>query len=262
MTGILRLILALGLIGAVSGGGALHRVAEEAQALAEIKEYGGTVTLNAKGRVVEVDLHTSKISDDGLEHLRRLSHLQSLNLACCKNVTNAGLKHLTGLICLQSLTLGGTQVTDEGLRNLEGLSHLRSLSLCGVKVTDSGLDHLRGLTNLRVLELQGTEVRGQGLRHLRELRQLQSLDLGLAGMEDVGLEYIKDLTRLQCLNLCDGKISDKGLEHLRRSKELGDAAFGRYEGVGCWLAAPEGAISPRIVKPGSLRCVGCGAEVH
>ena len=62
-------------------------------------------------------------------------------------VTDAGLEHLKGLTRLQSLDLSGTQVTDAGLEHLKGLTQLQWLSLEGTQVTDAGLEHLKGLTN-------------------------------------------------------------------------------------------------------------------
>ena len=52
-------------------------------------------------------------------------------------MTDAGLEHLKGLTQLHSLDLGGTKVTDAGLEHLKGLAQLESLELRGTKVTDA-----------------------------------------------------------------------------------------------------------------------------
>ena len=44
-------------------------------------------------------------------------------------MTDAGLEHLKGLTRLQSLNLAETKVTDAGLEHLKGLTHLQSLDL-------------------------------------------------------------------------------------------------------------------------------------
>ena len=55
--------------------------------------------------------------DTGLEHLKALTELQSLNLDGT-NVTDAGLEHLTGLTELYVLSLRNTNVTEDGLNKL------------------------------------------------------------------------------------------------------------------------------------------------
>jgi len=92
----------------------------------------------------------TKITDDGLKHLKKLSKLQSLYLDTNK-VTDEGLKHLEGLTNLQTLHLDANKVTDEGLVHLEGLTNLQSLSLINTKVTDEGVEKLqKAIPNCRI----------------------------------------------------------------------------------------------------------------
>ena len=44
-------------------------------------------------------------------------------------MTDAGLEHLKGLTQVQSLNLSQTEVTDAGLKHLKGLTQLQSLNL-------------------------------------------------------------------------------------------------------------------------------------
>ena len=53
-------------------------------------------------------LSHTEVTDAGLEHLKLLSQLQTLDLGGTK-VTDAGLEHLKDLAQLQSLDLGGTE---------------------------------------------------------------------------------------------------------------------------------------------------------
>ena len=58
-------------------------------------------------------------------------------------MTDAGLEHLKGLSNLRSLDLSNTGVTDAGLEHLKGLKSLRSLDLRHTKVSDEGVSRLQ-----------------------------------------------------------------------------------------------------------------------
>jgi hypothetical protein len=58
-------------------------------------------------------------------------------------VTDAGLEHLKGLANLKSLDLSYTAVTDAGLEHLKGLANLQTLSLAGAKVGRDGVKDLQ-----------------------------------------------------------------------------------------------------------------------
>jgi hypothetical protein len=113
-------------------------------AVAAIEKLGGTVTFNEKNPAKPDIVRFCGTDDAGLEHLKGLTSLQSLNLSCLK-VTDAGLEHLNGLTRLTVLNLDGLKVTDAGLEHLKGLTSLNLLVLYGLKVTDTGLVHLKGL---------------------------------------------------------------------------------------------------------------------
>jgi beta-lactamase regulating signal transducer with metallopeptidase domain len=195
---------------------------EQAKAVAEIEKLGGKVSVDEKSPdkpVIGVDLDSTKVTDTGLEHLRGLTKLQTLNLTRTK-VTDAGLEHLKGLTKLQSLNLWNTEVTDAGLEHLEGLTKLRNLDLSGTKVSDAGLVHLKGLSNLQSLDLTDTQVTDAGLEHLQGLTKLLWLNLGATKVTDSGLEHLKALTELQTLGLEETKVTDAGLEHLKALTKL------------------------------------------
>jgi Leucine-rich repeat (LRR) protein len=97
-----------------------------------------------------LDLSYRKVTDVGLEHLKRLVKLKLLFLSGTP-VTDAGLEHLNGLVQLKWLYLEGTPVTDGGLEHLKGLRELEELDLRNTQVTDAGIAALkRSLPTLRV----------------------------------------------------------------------------------------------------------------
>ncbi len=101
-------------------------------------------------RLVSLDLaENRKITDDGLECLKALPELVSLNLSSC-DLTNTGLPHLLDLPRLKYLNLSYChRLTDSGLKTFKGLPNLMYLDLQGVlKITTAGLSKIRksGLT--------------------------------------------------------------------------------------------------------------------
>ena len=110
--------------------------AEEAKAIAEIRDLGGYVTVDEKSPDSPVI---------GVNFMKTGPGKSSLG--------DAGLVYLKGMAHLQSLILWGTDVTDAGLENLEGLTQLQSLDLSYTRVTAAGLERLQGLTQLQSLDL-------------------------------------------------------------------------------------------------------------
>lgn len=107
--------------------------AMEDQAVSEIRKLGGytrsggppefrvtSVEFIATGEVIngKAVIDELKITDDGLVHLKALTHLQTLNLGSTK-VTDVGLEHLKGLSSLETLNIRNTQVTDKGVKTLQ-----------------------------------------------------------------------------------------------------------------------------------------------
>ena len=123
--------------------------------------------LKVLAKLTRLDLHSTEITDAGLEHLEGLSDLETLWLNNTQ-ITDAGLEHLERLTSLEDLTLCNTQVTDAGLEHLEGLTSLEGLTLSRTPVTDAGLKHLEGLTNLADLALYDTQVTPEGVKKLQE----------------------------------------------------------------------------------------------
>jgi hypothetical protein len=166
--------------------------------IAEIQKLGGTVAIDQRSPgkpIVWLVLSGTKVTDVGLEHLKGLTQLQSLNLRGTK-VTDAGLVHLKGLTQLRELDLARSitilpDVTDAGLVHLKGLNQLQTLNLWGTKVSDDGLKHLKGLRQLQMLDLSGTKVSDAGLKHLKGMRQLQTLDLSRTKVTNAGIGKLK-----------------------------------------------------------------------
>lgn len=115
--------------------------------------------------VTKLDLTQTEIPDAGLKPLEGLPDIQSLSLG--DRVTDAGLEHLKVLTQLHTLNLRATKVTDAGLADLGALRQLQWLSLSDTNVTDAGLEYLKGLTRLQSLDLRGTKVTDADAKRLQ-----------------------------------------------------------------------------------------------
>lgn len=94
--------------------------------------------------VVDLSLaENRKITDGGLEVLRALNGLSSLNVSSC-NLSNTGIGILAGLRWLRRLNLSyQPRITDVGVKQLRSLDNLEYLDLQGCpKVTHGGIARL------------------------------------------------------------------------------------------------------------------------
>jgi Leucine Rich repeat len=67
------------------------------------------------------------------------------------HVTDAGLEYVKGLTHLQTLELDGTTVSDAGIENLKDLTRLKELDLRFTKVTDLGVKEIqKSLPNCKI----------------------------------------------------------------------------------------------------------------
>lgn len=174
----LRTLIVLVLVIGGSLGWVVHSARVQRDAVAAIRELGGTVTYDWErkdgrsvpngrpwaprwlldrvgidyfGHVTQVRVvATHELSDADLIHISHLSQLEELDLHRSP-ITDARLSYLEGLADLQSLTLFHTDVGDRGLVHLRRLNRLRTLSVENTKVTNTGAEGLqRMLPNLKI----------------------------------------------------------------------------------------------------------------
>ena len=131
-----------------------ERVAAYKETVAEVEKLGGTVFSlwsqleeRRSQTWLERQFDDPGVPDDPFDVLMKVIQVDLSGT----RVSDDGLKHLKGLTDLGSLYLNNTQVTDAGLEHLKGMTHLRSLSLRGTKVTDEGIQELQqALPNCRI----------------------------------------------------------------------------------------------------------------
>ena len=113
-------------------------------------------------------LNNCPITDDGLASLEGKRNLRWLELRRTK-ITDEGIKHLRGT-ALEELDLSATKVSDAGLAYLGEIDfpNLKTLALEGLRhVTDEGISHLSRFKSLEFLSIAGTKVTPTGIRHIK-----------------------------------------------------------------------------------------------
>ena len=192
-----------------------------------------------------LDLSLTRISDQGLRHLRPAPQIVELNLYYAELITDDGMSAIRGWKHLKRLNLRGTKITDKTLEMLATVPTLESLDIGFAEITDVGLDHLSVLPNLRELTIGGNKLTDLGVQMLRQLSQLTHLDLGGSQRTDSGLwsvtitdggmDSVATLSTLKELRLNGTAVSGRGLErlkglqtlerlHLQGCKRIGDSA--------------------------------------
>jgi hypothetical protein len=132
-----------------------------------------TDTLMLRIRDINQDLslllNDCPITDTGLAALESKPNVRWLELRKTK-ITDEGMKHLRGTD-LELLDISATKVDDAGLAAL-GEIDLPNLRIFAVEncqnVTDEGISHLARFKSLEFLSIAGTKVTPNGKRHLKE----------------------------------------------------------------------------------------------
>jgi len=162
-----------------------------------ISAAGGSVTRDAGGRIIAVNLRASWVTDSDLPDLARLPDLAKLDLSL-------------------------TRVSDRGLQQLKTASNLTELNLYYAElITDQGLAVVKSLTRLKRLDVRGTKATDSTLAFLSSVPSLESLDIGYGQVTDVGLAQLT-APNLKELAIGGNKLTDNGLQALRRMTALID----------------------------------------
>ncbi len=184
-----------------------------------------------------LNIIATKLSDEWIAPLGKLTNLKSLRFTNNGKLTDVGLEHLAGLKNLETFSFVGTgmqghayakfegwtrlvkvshrgsSIDDEGLRQLcEHLPNLESISLAHAKFTDAGAVHLAKLTKLKRLEIGTRNATPSCLQHIAKL-PLEYLQLGDGLDTPEGIVLVKDMPTLRSLTLTNAKaLTDADLK--------------------------------------------------
>jgi Leucine-rich repeat (LRR) protein len=206
-----------------------------------IRKLGGKIEQDG----ARVDLSHTRISDEGLLHLRPARQIRELNLLYTEQITDLGLNAIKGWTSLKRLNVRGTRISDPTLAIIGKLPQLEYLDIANTNVTEAGLDSLVPLTKLRHLAMGRSRFRDDALAVLRLLTTLESLDLsGPSGATrnqraDTGrvpealVQAVSELKELRTLKLGHSQISAAELRTwaatLSKMEKLGLEACGRID---------------------------------
>ena len=187
--------------------------------------------------IESLNIIATKLSDEWIAPLGKLTNLKMLRLVNNGKLTDVGMAHLAGLKNLESFSFVGTgmkghayakfegwtrlvkvshrgsSIDDEGLRQLcEHLPNLESISLAHAKFTDAGAVHLNKLTKLKGLEIGTRNATPSCLQHLTKL-PLTYLQLGDGLDTPEGIALIKGISTLRRLTITNAKpLTDADLK--------------------------------------------------
>lgn len=165
----------------------------------------------------------SRVTDQGIAHLKNLSNLQTLDVYCCRGITNTATLSLRELVNLRSLNIGFNNISDEGVEILAtALPGLRELSISGTEVSTEGVRQISGhLRSLEKLDLRQTLVSDAAIGYLSSLPSLLNLSLQMCSrLTDSGLTHLTTMPRLQVLNIRQVHVGERALKCLSSLKHL------------------------------------------
>jgi hypothetical protein len=201
-------VLATALVGAGAG----RLASAERDAMSEwVQSLGGSLTRNAAGDVVGIDLQQAWVTDVDLRRVATLPSLEEINLAYTK-VTDLGLEELIPLQNVKVLNLYYAEyVSDLGIAHLKHWKNLEYLNVRGTKVTSSLFEHIAKMSRLRFLDVAHSRVNDDFFELLANLEQLEHLSFGGNKMSGAALPMLKLLPSLRELRVGGGQRTDSGL---------------------------------------------------
>ena len=226
-----------------------------------------------------------KLTDSGLDVLRRLPNLKVFRMCWQGGISDAGVANLRYCEKLEEVDLMGSPTGDGAIEALRGKASLRKFQT-GRLVTDAGLSMLREFPRFRTafpdeetaLLVDGP-ITNSGWKALVELEGVRHLDLfwHVKGLTSDAFEVLPRMTNLESFG-CDGELSnDRAMSHyaaiprLKKLRAQGTAATD--EGFIALSASRSLAdlwtrTSPKLTSRGfaalsrmpALRSLGVGCE--
>jgi Leucine-rich repeat (LRR) protein len=172
-----------------------------ADSLDWITSLGGSVERNPQGKIVAVNLRGTWVSDVELIDIAHLPNLERLDLSHTR-ITDEGMLHLKSATGIRELKLlYAEQITDQGMSAIKRWKTLTRLDLRGTRIANGTLDIVSHLPYLEALDVANTQVTDNGLDLLITLTNLKELALGRGRTGETDLSFLRILPSLTDLDL-------------------------------------------------------------
>jgi serine/threonine protein kinase len=168
--------------------------------------------LSRDAGLTKLDLHSSRISDDGIVYINQQSKLRKLDL-CRTLISNSGLLKLKNLNSLEELKLDGTHITSDGLAVLASMPALKKLDLRNTKIDQRAIEYIAKLKKLEDLDISRSDVSGPCLAPLGALG-IETLNLSATRLKADDLRSLKGFPRLRQLALSDSEMDNSAIKYL------------------------------------------------
>ena len=167
--------------------------------------------------------NASKITNAGVEKLKRLELLRALRIQSAPNLTDDIFPTLARLKMLREIELHGTKVTGSSIHNLTRLPRLQSLTIARSPFEGKQIAFLHDIAEqLRSLNFYGARITDMDVPALLRFRRLKTLGLSVTKISDRGLLQITENLRvLRQLNVArNRRITDRGLRNVGQLRSL------------------------------------------
>jgi WD40 repeat protein/tetratricopeptide (TPR) repeat protein/Leucine-rich repeat (LRR) protein len=169
--------------------------------------------------LTDLDLSSTRITNDALLHISKLHGLQILSFEKT-GVSGSALGALSALEKLYALDLDGTPLSAASLKALSGCQRLTRLSVSGCRLTDEHVEALLALMQVKRLDLSGTGLSDAAAAALASRRDLVVLSLARTSVGDRAVEHLERLSELSDLDLSLTQVTDASLQRLARLQKL------------------------------------------
>lgn len=183
-------------------------------------------------RLLMQNFRTWEMTARDWEGLKKLEHLNALEIMSCRNFSLEKLCAIGRLENLKALHVLWTDITDEDFKFIENAAALEALTLHGSRVTDKGLASLKKFHSLKELRISKCPVTEEGmLPVLAEMKELERLSLNAEinsepSSEDRGrysnriLRPVSQMKNLKELKIFSEKFTPEGIPFLSQLKKL------------------------------------------
>src|SRR5271155_3997719 len=143
-----------------------------------IEGIGGKVDRDAAGDVIALHLRGTWVTDTELLDIARLPKLERLDLSHTR-ITDEGLLHLKPARQIRDLNLYYSEwITDQGMTAIKNWKMLKRLNVRGTRIANGTLEIVSHMPQLEALDVSNTQITDNGLDLLIAMTGLKELALG------------------------------------------------------------------------------------